>query len=371
MTCFSATRPAVGRPDHGVRHRLPGQRHPGLLRLEGLVELPHLVLHLLVLLAGRDGVGAPGVVLRAGDDALVDEPRVPLVVRLRAVHHRTHPPRLGGLPGVEGAALAEPQPGPRLRLGRLGLAELVHRVLLVEAGQHGARAHHHAALDRHLDDPAVELGGGVRPGVRRQRARHLQGRGHGPLLHGGRRHRDRSGSRVGRGPGRFRAVAGRQPQRRERRQGGRDEAVASWTHRTLLPPGPARHRQPADPVVDARAQRGDGSRGNPAEGLQLLSRQLQPGAEGRAGRIGEERLAEALVGDQLAQGLFDGALAHGAGRLQGPSPERGRTQPRAGQRGVAPAHRVARPTVDGPAGTVGDFSTGCRAIGNWRATQRP
>src|SRR5262249_41633185 len=57
-------------------------------------------------------------------------------------------------------------------------------------------------------------------------------------------------------------------------------------------------------------------------GLQLLRGQLQPGAERRVRRVGEERPAEALVGDQLAQGLLDGALAHGASRVQGPSPAR-------------------------------------------------
>jgi len=148
-----------------------------------------------------------------------DEPRVALVLRLGPLHHGLHPAGLGRLGGIEGAPGGQPQAGARLRLGRLGLAELEDGVPLVEPRDHRAGADGGAPLDRDRDDAAVDLGGHVGPGVGDQRAGHLEGRRHRALLDRRRGHRDRCRRWFEPRPGGLRVAAADQE---GQRQGGQD-----------------------------------------------------------------------------------------------------------------------------------------------------
>jgi len=70
--------------------------------------------------------------------------------------------------------------------------------------------------------------------------------------------------------------------------------------------------EPENPVVEAPTERGQVSARSSHHRLQFYRRQLEPGEEAGAVGVLEEPAAELLIGEQFAQNLLDGALAHGS-----------------------------------------------------------
>ena len=70
--------------------------------------------------------------------------------------------------------------------------------------------------------------------------------------------------------------------------------------------------EPEDPVVEAPTERRQGSSRSSHHRLQFHRRQLEPGEKAGAVGVFEEPAAEFLIGEEFAQDLLDGALAHGS-----------------------------------------------------------
>src|SRR5574341_2246739 len=84
----------------------------------------------------------------------------------------------------------------------------------------------------------------------------------------------------------------------------------SASARTLLFAWGRGQAEPEDPVVEAPTERRQGGSRSSHHRLQFDRRQIEPGEETGAVGVLEEPAAELLIGEELAQDLLDGALAH-------------------------------------------------------------